>query len=132
MRSRIQAAEMRFIKSVTGVRRIDRIRNTAIRESLNVEPLLLKIEKTQLRWFGHVLRMPEERLTKRVFLSQPNGRRPRGRPRKTWRSGVDDICGRIGVISTEVQTVAEDRVQWRSKIASLQTRPERIRGSEND
>ena len=123
MRSRVQASEMRFLRRVAGVKRIDRIRNSVIRESLNVESLLLKIERSQLRWFGHVLRMPTDRLPGRVYSSQPTGKRPVGRPRKTWKSGVKDLCGRVGVEFTRVQTVAADRQVWRSKIAGLQSQP---------
>src|SRR5882762_6084642 len=123
---------MRFLRRMSGIRRIDRVRNSVIRESLNVEPLLLKIEKSQLRWFGHVLRMPQNRIPQRVFNAMPTGRRPRGRPRKTWRSNVEELCGRIGVSSAEVQTVAEDRNLWRSKLSCLQPRPERTRGLDND
>ena len=41
-----------------------------IRKSLNIEPLLLRIERSQLRWFGHVSRMPQERLPKQALLAK--------------------------------------------------------------
>ena len=71
VRSRVQAAEMRFLRKIVGVTRLDRVRNTAIREKLATEPLLLHIEKSQLRWFGHVCRMPHERLTWQILNSHP-------------------------------------------------------------
>ena len=83
-RSRVQAAEMRFLRRIAGVSRIDRIRNTDIREALNIEPLLLMVERQQLRWYGHVLRMPPERTARKVLLTAPDERRPIGRPRTTW------------------------------------------------
>src|SRR5699024_5935177 len=43
-RSRVQAAEMRFLRRIVGVSRMDRIRNTRIREAIRVEPLLLQVE----------------------------------------------------------------------------------------
>ena len=59
------------------------MRGSEIRKSLNIEPLLLRIERSQLGWFGHVSRMPQERLPKQALLAKANGRRPVGRPRTT-------------------------------------------------
>ena len=61
------------------------VRRSAIQEELGVEPLLLCVERSQLRWFGHLIRMPTGRLPREVFLAPPTGRRPRGRPRTRWR-----------------------------------------------
>src|SRR5690606_19463265 len=63
-RSRVQAAEMRFLRRIVGVTRMDRIRNDDIRMDLGVEPLLLSVEKSQMRWYGHVLRMAPNRLAR--------------------------------------------------------------------
>ena len=95
---RVQAAEMRYLRKVVGVRRIERIRNTTIREYLNVEQLLLKVERSQLRWFGHVLRMPESRLPNRVYSAQPTGRRPVGRPRNRWSDEIKSLRAGRGLL----------------------------------
>lgn len=80
-RSRIQAAEMRFLRGIAGLTLRDRVRSSAIREGLNIEPLLLRIERSQLRWLGHLLRMPSNRLVQQIWNACPTGPRPRGRPR---------------------------------------------------
>ncbi len=80
-RSRIQAAEMSFLRRVAGRSLRDRVRSSVTREELRVEPLLLHIERGQLRWLGHLFRMPPGRLPGKVFWARPTGRRPRGRPR---------------------------------------------------
>ncbi|KAI3352435.1 hypothetical protein L3Q82_005389 [Scortum barcoo] len=61
-RSRIQAAEMSFLRRVAGRSLRDRVRSSVTREELGVEPLLLHIERSQLRWLGHLFRMPPGRL----------------------------------------------------------------------
>ena len=38
----------------------------------------------QLNWYGHIRRMPEETIPRRVWEWCPPGRRGRGRPRNTW------------------------------------------------
>ncbi|TWW77456.1 Transposon TX1 uncharacterized 149 kDa protein ORF 2 [Takifugu flavidus] len=45
----------------------DRVRSSAIREELGVEPLLLHLERSQMRWLGHLVRMAPGRLPGEVF-----------------------------------------------------------------
>ncbi|KAI3372952.1 hypothetical protein L3Q82_023399, partial [Scortum barcoo] len=53
------------------------VRSSVTREELGVEPLLLlRIERSQLRWLGHLFRMPPGRLPREVFQACPTGRRP--------------------------------------------------------
>ena len=76
MRSQVQASEMRFLRRIEGVTLFNKVRNSEIRKSLNIEPLLLRIERSQLRWFGHVSRMPQERLPKQDFTCQSKRDKP--------------------------------------------------------
>ena len=75
-RSRIQAAKMSFLRRVAGLSLRDKVRSSDIRRELGVEPLLLRVERSQLRWFGHLTRMPPGRLPLEVFRARPTGRRP--------------------------------------------------------
>ena len=79
VRSQVRASEMKFLRRIEGVTLFNKVRSSEIRKSLNVEPLLLRIERSQLRWLGHVNRMPQERLPKQALLAKANGRRPVGR-----------------------------------------------------
>ena len=83
VQSQAQASEMRFLRRIEGVTLFNKVRSSEIRKSLNNEPLLLQIERSQLRWFGYVSRMLQERLPKQALLTKANGRRPVGRPRTT-------------------------------------------------
>ena len=60
------------LRRVHGMTLRDKMRSCEISEALNVEPLL-RTERFQLRWFGHVNRMPLERLMKQVLLATPTG-----------------------------------------------------------
>ncbi len=46
-----------------------------------------------LQWFGHVERMEEERLVKKVTISDVRGVRPRGRPPMGWLDSVKSVLG---------------------------------------
>ena len=76
-------------RRVAGVSLRDRVKSSAIHVELRLDPLLLCLEGSQLRWFGHLVRMSTERLPKEVFEAGPMGRRPRGRPRTRWRLCTD-------------------------------------------
>jgi hypothetical protein len=43
-----------------------------------------------LRWFGHVERKEDDDWVKRCTRMEVVGKRPRGRPRKTWTSTLKD------------------------------------------
>ena len=90
-KSKLQAMEMRFLRKADNKTRRDRIRNTSIRKSLNVNPLLHTIQNQQLRWFGHLQRMPIERIPKTTKEVRVDGQRGRGRPRRTWEEGIEDV-----------------------------------------
>ena len=42
------------------------------------------IKAQRLSWFGHLHRMPEERMVKRVYKWKPILTRPLGRPKNRW------------------------------------------------
>ena len=68
---------------------LDRIRNEDIRTEMNIDTNILDtINAKRLRWYGHVNRMNETRLPKKILKWTPPQRRKRGRPKITWNDGV--------------------------------------------
>ena len=124
-RSRVQAAEMSFLRRVAGLSLRDRVRSSVIREELGVDPLLLRVERSQMRWLGHLVRMPPGRLPGEVFWARPTGRRPRGRPRTRWRDYVSRLAWeRLGIPQEELDEVAGEREVWASLLRLLPPRPD--------
>ena len=129
MRSQMQASEMRFLRKIEGVTLFNKVRCPKIRKSLNIEPLLLQIERSQLRWLCHVSRMPQERLPKPVILAKANGRRPMGRPRTRWTDFIKDLgWNRLGRHPSEMMEVMEDREVWRPNLELLPPKPSQKSG----
>ena len=59
---------------------------------------LLRIERSQLSWLGHISRMTQERLPKHVLLAKANGRRAVGRSRTRWAYKIEDLgWNRLGL-----------------------------------
>ena len=69
-----------------------------------------------LRWFGHVERMNDERMAKRVYVSGVDGRRGRGRPNRVWMDGVKEALNKRGWTLEQAKTIAHDRVEWRRMV----------------
>jgi hypothetical protein len=46
------------------------------------------IKSRRMRWAGHVARMGETRNACRILVGKPEGKKPRGSPRRRW---VDNI-----------------------------------------
>ena len=92
VRSQVQASEMRFLRRIERVTLFNKVRSSEIRKSLYIEPLLLRIKRSQLRRFGHVSRMPQEkRLRKQALHAKANGKTPIGRPRTRWTDYNEDL-----------------------------------------
>ena len=77
---KIEVFEMMCLRNICGIRRVDRVRNAIIKERCGCElSVLQRIERNVLKWFGHVGRMGEERLVKRVYQANVEGNSRRGR-----------------------------------------------------
>src|SRR6201990_197648 len=115
-KAKVEAAEMKVLRLIRGVTRRDRVRSESIRRDLGVLPVLTVVERNQLRWYGHMKRMNEERLPRRLYDHVPLGSRPVGRPRKRWRDAVSEAVRRRGreLAEVEEQRMYEDRETWRA------------------
>ncbi|XP_030746469.1 uncharacterized protein LOC115875208 [Sitophilus oryzae] len=104
---------MDFWRRAAGKSKPDRVRNERIQNFMGVKHRKSEdIKINQLKWYGHVQRMEESRIPKKILNWTPQGKRKRGRPRWSWRGGIDgDI--RTGGIDENLWT---DRDQWKLEI----------------
>jgi hypothetical protein len=82
--TRLEAAEMRFLRSITGFTRLDKIRSEVIRKELEISGIQDVRLKYKQNWINHLKRMDNTRLPKHALNYKPRGRRDRGRPKKRW------------------------------------------------
>ena len=119
---------MGFLRRISGLTLSDKVKSADIRESLNIESLLFRLERSQLCWYGHVTRMPQERIAKKLLCSTPIGRRPSGYPRSRWRDYVEDLSwSRLGIPAEHLSVAAEDRGAWMLQLELLPPRPPKDR-----
>ena len=85
-RSRIRAVQMDKIRSLLGIKRMDRVPNPRIRELCGVaKGVDESIEEDVLYRFNYVERMENDRIAKRVYVGEYAGSRSVGQP---WKEEV--------------------------------------------
>jgi len=55
------------------------------------ENIVKWIKGQRISWLGHLERMEEDRMPKKIFTQELEGMRRRGKPRKGWREEVKEI-----------------------------------------
>ena len=113
-RSKVNVLEMKCLRSLVGVSRMDKVRNEEVRRRAGIErELASRADQRVLRWFGHVERMDEYRLARRVLMAEVSGGRVRGRPRLGWMDSVKVALGNRGMTVEVARQWAKDRKEWR-------------------
>jgi len=92
--TRLDAAEMSFLRSVTVYTRLDKIRFEVIRKELEISGIHDVRLKYKQNWINHLQRMDNTRLPKHALNYKSRGRRYRGCPRKQWQC-VDAGIGQM-------------------------------------
>jgi len=75
------------------------------------ENIVKWIKGQRISWLGHLERMEEDRMPKKIFAQELEGTRQRGRPRKGWREEVERDLQVLGV--RRWREMVTDREKWR-------------------
>jgi hypothetical protein len=87
--NKLLATGMDFWRRSARKSRKEKVLNGTIRAIMEVWKNILEvIEEKRLRWFGHLKRMPVNRLPLNILGWEPEGTRRRGRPKERWIDGV--------------------------------------------
>ena len=109
--------EMKCLRSLVGVSRMDRVTNEEVHRRAEIErELASRADQRVLRWFGHVERMDEYRMARRVLMAEVSGGQVRGRPRLGWMDGVKVAIGNRGMTVEAARQCAKDRKAWRALV----------------
>src|SRR5215475_5761086 len=63
--------------------------NRELEELNKGENIVEMIKEQRISWLGHLEKMEEDRMTKKIFTQELEGTRRRGRPRKGWKEEVE-------------------------------------------
>ena len=100
---------MKCLRKAVNKTRRDKIRNEVIRDMAGAKPVLQHIKQQQVKWFGHITRMPINQPALRAYNTKYSGWRARGRPRKRWSDSVADTLRTQGMSLLQATRLAADR-----------------------
>jgi hypothetical protein len=84
--SKIQAMETKFLRGILGKTRRDKIRNNDSKEQLKADDTGHDMERNRVKWYGHVMRMADERIPKKDAGDEIEGK-------KTKRQAENQVDG---------------------------------------
>ena len=93
-RRKVNVLEMKCLRSLVGLSRMDRVINEEVPRRAGIEmELANRADQRVLRWFGHVERIDEYRTARNVLMVEVGGGRVRGRLRLGWMDVVKVVLG---------------------------------------
>ena len=112
-RKKVNVLQMKCLRSLVGVSQMDRVRNEEVRMRAGIErELASRADRRVLRWFGHVERMDEYCMARRVLMAEVSGGRVRGRPRLGWMDGVKVALGNRGMTVEAARKIGKSGEPW--------------------
>ena len=108
----IQSCDRRLLRYMSGVSLRDRVSSAEVAQGCGLREILMVVRVRRLQWFGHVKRREEGEALSIVHRWQVEGRRPRGRPKKSWMSVIQEDMRKLGIN----EDLTGDRHAWREAI----------------
>ena len=118
----LERFHMQCLQRILGLKWWDRVPHVEIRRRAAIEPISAIIAGRQLRWAGHVRRMPEDRLPRRIYYGElAGGGRRRGGPRKRHKDTLASNMRKANMPTRDFEELAGDRDAWRRACAGAIT-----------
>ena len=116
---RLRVFEMACLRTIEGVTKWDKIRNTEIWSRLGcTHDIIHRIQQRRLRYFGHISTMANYRYPKIAMEGYVHGQRSKGRPKRRWIDGLKEDCALLNLTIQDTQ----DRRTWRGLVKELPLR----------
>ena len=122
--NKIRSFHHRCVRSMCRVNRfhtrVHRITMVELLRRLSISSIDTYICRQQLRWAGHVVRMPWTRLPRKMLSSWVRSKRPRGAPRYTYGRSLYKSLRKVGIEVNQWHLMASDKFMWRNIIKNLE------------
>ena len=95
----------------------DRIPDTEVLKRAGMQSIHTLLKLAQLRWTGHVTRMPDERLPKKILYGELQvGKHPHGGQKKRYKDTLKASLKDFNIPTESWEQIAQDRTKWRGLI----------------
>nr|VZI28355.1 unnamed protein product [Spirometra erinaceieuropaei] len=95
----------------------NRIPDTEVLERTGIPSIYAILKQMQLRWSGHLARMDDERLPKRLFYGDvATGSRRQGGQMRRYKDTLKSSLKRLQINPTNWEKLARDRPTWRRTV----------------
>jgi hypothetical protein len=96
-----------------------RLHNEELNDLYSSPNIIRVIKSRRMRGAGHVARMGEERGAYRILVGRPEGRRPLGRPRRSWKDNIKMHLREEGWGGMNWIELAQDRSRLRALVNAV-------------
>jgi hypothetical protein len=115
----LNSFHMRCLRKLLHIKWQDKTPDTEVLQRAEMTSVYAMLRRSQLRWAGHVCRMPDERLPKRMFYGElVEGKRSRGGQKKRFKDTLKASMKSCGIDPHSWEQLAKDREGWRHQINS--------------
>lgn len=105
---------LRCLRDIMNIHWTDRIRNTEVLRRAKICGIEAYLMRRQLRWCGHVFRMPDERIAKCIFYSElQEGKRKHGGQLLRYKDVLKRHMKNCKIDPLTWESTAEKRPEWR-------------------
>jgi hypothetical protein len=117
--------ENKVLRRIFGPRRDEvtgewrKLHNEELHNLYSFPDIVRPVKSRRMRWAGHVARMGEERKVYKVLVGKPKGKRPLGRPRRTWKDGIRMDLREINLGGVDWIQLAQDRDRWQAVVSAV-------------
>ena len=87
----LRRTEKAMVRAICSAKLTEKKRTEDLMETLGLKETVVQMAKANgVRWYGHVIRRDDGHVLRKVLESEVKGKRKRGRPKKTWKTQVEE------------------------------------------
>ena len=113
----LEKYHQRCLRKILGISWEDRRTNVSVLQEANIPAISTTTIRHQLRWTGHVIRMPDNRIPKQMLYGQlKEGKRTQGGQRKRYKDNIKGNLKKCHIDPRTWEEKATDRTTWRNLV----------------